>query len=142
MKKIIKNSNFWFMGIGILISLISVITFFFIKNRNYFTTMFVIDIIINFIVTSLILLTGDQTSINVKFKSMGLYLLITLFLLISGVLVISNFWDVNNYSNLMYVTNVKLYVGIYSIFVLIIILAAIFGLLKNGNLIRQKSSKE
>jgi hypothetical protein len=130
MKTIFKKPTYLVMIIATLLALISFITFFFVKNRIYFTIMFSLNIIINFFVSGFILLINDHELATTRFKNISIYLFITFFLLYLDVIVISSFWDLNIYSNLMYVTNIKLYLGIYAIYVLAMILISIYVSMK------------
>lgn len=147
MKKIFKDYTYLSMLIGVFIAFITFITLFFIKSRVYFTTMFIINIILNFIVTGLILLLNDKKTPPLRFKCLSLYLVSTLFFLIIDVVIINNIWNLDSYSNLMYITNIELYLSIYSIFVLIMVLMSMYVILKNltnisKSNIRQKSAKQ
>ena len=129
--KILKNRIYLTMIIGVLIALVSFVCCFFIKNRAFFTIMFIVNICTNFLVSAIILLSNGSSSIN--FKWLALYLLTTLFILLIDVRIIGNIWDLNNYSNLMYVKNIELYLGLYSIYVLIMVLMGIYVVLRGIN---------
>ena len=44
--------------------------------------------------------------------------------------VIYKMWDLGVYSNLMYISNMKIYLGIYAVYVIAVALVAIYGMLK------------
>ncbi len=147
MKSILKDKIYLSMILGGLFSLILFGICIFVKERASFTVIFILNIIVNFIVTMLSLLFDDKKEIGIRFKLIPLYLMVTLFVLILDVVAISNTLDMAMYSNLMYATNIKLYLGIYSIFVLIMVLLSFYVVLKNkmdtnDTNIRQKSSKQ
>ena len=148
MKKILKNYNYLAMIITLAISFISMLTFIFIKNRVYFTIMFSINIILSFLVLFMNLLFAKKDeSVSLKFKLISLYYFVMLFFLFMDLVIISNLWDLNVYSNLMYVTNIRLYLSIYALYVLVIIFISIYVLLKNNstnnsNEIRQNTTKQ
>ena len=145
MKNLFKNKMYLSMIIGTLFALISLLMLFFIKERIYFTIILILNIFINFMITSFLLLVKDNISNSLRFNNISLYLLVTLFLMVMDVVIISNTWDLNVYSNLMYIKNIELYVSIYSLFVLIMTCMSIYVVLKsianNKTNIRQKSAK-
>lgn len=146
MKKLLKDKIYLSMFIGFLFSLITCITLLFVKERIYFTIIFILNVIMNFLVTTLSLLLDEKKNNTIRFKLIPLYLMTTLFFLILDIIIISNIWDLNIYSNLMYITNTKLYLGMYSVFVLFMVLMSIYVILKdrllnNETNIRQKSAK-
>lgn len=145
MKNLFKNKMYLSMIIGTLFALISLLMLFFIKERIYFTIILILNIFVNFMITSFLLLVKDNISNSLRFKNISLYLLVTLFLMVMDVVIISNTWDLNVYSNLMYIKNIELYVSIYSLFVLIMTCMSIYVVLKsitnNKTNIRQKSAK-
>lgn len=146
MKKLLKDKIYLSMFIGFLFSLITCITLLFVKERIYFTIIFILNVIMNFLVTTLSLLLDEKKNNTIRFKLIPLYLMTTLFFLILDIIIISNIWDLNIYSNLMYITNTKLYLGMYSVFVLFMVLLSIYVILKdrllnNETNIRQKSAK-
>ena len=146
MIKLLKNKMYLATLIGVLLNVISLITLFFVLNQTYFTIIFILNIMISFGLSSYVILSKEETNSLTKMKLTSLYLFITLFFLIMDIIVISNTWDMNVYANLMYVTNVKLYCFIYSIYVLIMILFSLYIHIKEicliNNEVRQKSTKE
>ena len=60
------------------------------------------------------------------------------------VIIVSNIWNLNVYTNLMYLTNIKLYLTIYSLFVLMMVLMSIYVMIKNYKKItvRQEATKQ
>jgi len=99
--------------------------------------MFIVNVVINFLVTGFCLLVDDNNT--KKFRCISLYLLTTLFFLLMGIIVINKTWDLMKYSTLMYVKNMQLYLGMYSVFVLVMTLLSLYAILKN-NLISDKTS--
>lgn len=144
MKKLLKNYSCLVMGMGTLVSLICLLTFF-IKSQSYFTMIFVIQVIVNFLVTGTILLANDIQKNSIKFRNISLYLFVTFFLLMMETIIATLIWDLNNYSNLMYLTNMKLYLSIYAIFVIFMILLSLYVIIRekeSKSNIRQKSAKQ
>ena len=144
MRKILKNYSYLVMGIGGLISLICLATFF-IKTQSYFTTIFVIQVVVNFLVTGVVLLANDIEKNALKFRNISLYLFVTFFVLMLEILIATLIWNLDNYSNLMYLTNMKLYLVFYSIFVLFMVLLSLYVIIKEKepkSKIRQKSAKQ
>ena len=95
-------------------------------------------------VTGICLLVNDTNT--KKFRCISLYLVTTLFFMFMSLLVINKTWDLMNYSTLMYVKNMQIYLGMYSMFVLVMLLMSIYAILKNSinddkATIRQNSSK-
>jgi len=136
-KNTLKNKMYIVMILGTFISVVSFITCFFIENKTYFTSMFIVNVVINFLVTGFCLLVDDNNT--KKFRCISLYLLTTLFFLLMGIIVINKTWDLMKYSTLMYVKNMQLYLGMYSVFVLVMTLLSLYAILKN-NLISDKTS--
>lgn len=144
MRKILKNYSYLVMGIGGLISLICLATCF-IKTQSYFTTIFVIQVVVNFLVTGVVLLANDIEKNTLKFRNVSLYLFVTFFVLMLEILIATLIWNLDNYSNLMYLTNMKLYLVFYSIFVLFMVLLSLYVIIKEKepkSKIRQKSAKQ
>lgn len=146
MKNLLKNKIYLSMIIGGFVALLSTISLLIVNTRTYFTIILILNIFVNFLITSFILLVKDEIATHNRFKNISLYLFITLSLLILDELIIKWKWDFNIYSNLMYIQNIQLYLSIYSIFVLIMICMSIYAVLKvkcsnNKTSIRQKSSK-
>ena len=145
MKNILKNKTILTMLMGILIALVSFVISVFIDSRMVFTIIFIINICVNFIVSGIVLMSKNNFIIN--FRLIMLYLLTTLFILIGDVMMISHQWDLNSYSNLMYIKNIELYLGLYSIYVLVMVLLGGYALIKYyvGNSktkIRQDTTKQ
>jgi len=139
MKKILKNSTFISMGVGVLFALVSLITFIFVKNTTYFSIMYILNIVANFAVIILNINKGEE---SLKFKSLtqACYILLTLAILYLDILIISNVWDMNVYYNVMHVTNTMMYLIIYSLMMAFILLLNLYNVIKyNKNI--QNSTK-
>ena len=140
MKKIFKNSTFLSMGIGVVLALISLITFIFIKNRVYFNIVYILNIVINFAVIIFNIATNEKNTIKFNSLTQSGYILVTLAILYIDLLVVSFVWDMNIYSNLMHVTNTSMYLIIYSILMLMILLMNLYNVITNDKNI-QNSTK-
>lgn len=145
MLEILKNKTYLSIIISILLAIISFISLIFIKNQTYFSIVLIVNILVNFLETGFLLLVNDGASATLKFRYISLNLLVTFFLLVMDVVVASLTWNLNNYSNLMYLTNIKFYISLYSIFVLAMTLMAVYVVLKeiiSKPSVRQKSTKQ
>lgn len=143
--KYLKNYMNITIILGILLGLISFISLFFVKTQTYFTTMLIVNIVVNFVVIGFLLLFDSKVSNIIRFSKMIFYLAITWLLLLADMIVIANTWDLNNYNNLMYISNINLYFSLYSLFVIAMILISGYAILKSfvkANTIRQKSAKQ
>lgn len=144
MKKLLKNYTYLSMILGAIVSVVCLSTIF-IKTQSHFSLIFIIQIITNFLITGVILLANDIKETSLKFKNISLYLFVTFFFLLLDVIIAGLIWNLNNYSNLMYLTNIKLYLSIYSIFVIFMIIMSLYVIIKEISqkpTIRQKSSKQ
>ena len=146
MKNILKNYNYLSMIIAFTLSVLIFGSLFFIQDRTYFTVVFIVQILMNFLVTSVLMLGNLEN--NSKFKYIIIYLLSTFVLLLLNVVVICNRWDTTIYSNLMYITNIQLYLLIYFSFVFAMVLLMGYAFMKSyqkkekKSSIRQKSAKQ
>ena len=82
MKKILSNSTYLSMAIGIIIAFITCITFIFIKSTLYFTIGLLINIIANFSVIGYNMIKYDNDSAKFKSLTQAAYSGITLFFVI------------------------------------------------------------
>lgn len=128
--KFLKNKIYLTLAVGILLSIVGLLTIILTNNTSIFSIVFASNIFINFLVTGLCLVYNENISIFSKFKLIGSYLLITLFTLFMEVIYMNKTLDMNVYSNLMYITNIKMYLGIYSLFILVMIATSIYMIIK------------
>ena len=129
MKKIFKNSDYLVVIISLFIALITLVTLFFTSTKLYFSLVFGGLVVISFITSTFVLLHKSQT--NDKLKLISLYLLINWVFLCLDTLIVSKIWDMNVYGNLMFVTNMNVYLGIYAIYVIAMALITIYGIIKS-----------
>ena len=145
MLNILKNKIYLSMIISVLVAVISFVSLIFIKNQTYFTIILIVNILINFLETGFLLLIEDGIALSFKFRLISLTLLATFFMMVMDVVLASFTWDLHSYSNLMYLTNIKFFIGLYSIFVIAMVLMAIYVVLKgivSKPSVRQKSTKQ
>lgn len=129
MRKILKDYRYITLISGIVISIVTCISLFFVNKTVSFTIGLVSNILINFLVGGILLLSSLAT--KNKFLSILSYLLITQLFLFFDLLIIERNLDLNVYSNVMYLTNIHLYLLIYSLFVIMMSLLSGYILIKN-----------
>ena len=148
MKAILKNSTYLSMIIGILIVFITCITFIFIKSTVYFTIGLLINIISNFAVIGYNMIKYDNESSGFKSLTQAGYSGITLFFIILDMYIAYWVWDMSIYTNVMYLTNTRMYVVFYAVFVLSMLLMNLYATIKekvdrhNSTKVMQKDKKE
>ena len=130
MKKILSNSTYLSMAIGIIIAFITCITFIFIKSTLYFTIGLLINIIANFSVIGYNMIKYDNDSAKFKSLTQAAYSGITLFFVILDLLIASWVWDLTIYTNVMYLANTRMYVVFYAIFVLAMLFMNLYATIK------------
>jgi len=131
MNNIFKNKAYLTILAGLIISITSLLSIFLISNKTYYTILFAANILFSFFTITFILLTNHINKNTMKFKYISLYLLMTLSFLLVDIIVMSYRLNLSIYSNLMYLSNIQLYFGIYSIFVLFMTIISIYALIKD-----------
>ena len=128
MKKFFKNIEYLTISIALFVLLVAFITFFFVRSKVYFSIMFSVLVLISFGMSAFLLLHKSET--KEKMALTATYLLANLFIMCLDLVVIYKMWDLGVYSNLMYISNMKIYLGIYAVYVIAVALVAIYGMLK------------
>ena len=128
-KNIMKNYNYMAMISAGFISIVLVLLMFIINDNTYFTIGFVVQILLHFAVSGVILLGNLKAGL--KFKYIILYLLSTFALLVGDVALVSHVIDDSIYSNVMYVTNLQLYLALYFVFVISMCILSGYAIIKN-----------
>lgn len=140
MKKILGNSTYLSMIIGVMIALITAITFIFVKSTIYFTIGLLINIITNFSVIGYNMMKYDNESAAFKSLTQAAYSGITVLFVILDMNIAAWVWDMSVYTNVMYLSNARMYVVFYLVFVLSMLFMNLYATLKEKTN-RQNSTK-